>query len=837
MEVEETTTFENDLIVIEDGPQMEESLPLAFHNQHSDHRQHSVINFLQRPQVIYDSSWTSDVARNGQFMDPITVPDDLIAFPMFSEKLKGFTSLRATAVITVQFQTQPFQAGRIMLGSFPLPSLNPTRVKFATNHVSRLMLLNHVQCDIAKETEVSLRIPFVSPYNSYDLVSQRFPWAKVYGLVYSALASTVPVDFIVYGHFENIELGCPTSGMLAQSGMKVQPPTNSDSRQRAKETQKPKDYSKTGTAFKQSVSKLGEYLPFLKKGANWVTENILQPADEIIGPILSLFGFSKPLLPITNPTVLRPANTFAITDTNDMSHSLALSNDTNVPFIKALDGSGLDEMSFDYLKKIPQFIYAVDYTANTSPKTVLFSTAIRPMYYLPSAEIKVSPETGQVIAVSQPNHLAYITSMFKYWTGSLVYTFKFVKTDYHSGRVEISFHPFSDYTEESYSDYTYRIVVDLREKSEISVTIPFVAPLPYKRIGEPGDIATRYSKYAHASTGTLVLKALSSLKATNAVVSNSIEVLVEVNAGDDFHVIAPIENIYFPFSLKPGKMVAQSNSGTEQQNPRGSALLTDPESITKANPYNPNISLLISGEVFTNFRNLIKRVNFRKAVTLNGKQILDTVDPNSLLEAPPLGIAQYVDSETKVNYYGFSFFWEMPTTLNVVSEMYALYRGGVRVKVVTEKDTNFVRATMYPQTLYGKGHSTSTHISTPLAIEQVPIKGVAEFQIPYYAPCLSSSFRSNTEQFYYSTGRNNLDIATSPPTTSRYYAVGAGDDLDFSIFIGTPPCIPSSYTTQFDSIKQGKVYWLKYDQYDPFRNVQDGVAFLNARDIKDSDLL
>lgn len=824
--------------MLEDGPQMEEPLPFAFHGQHTDNRQHTVVNFLQRPQVIFDSSWASDAPRNKQFMDSIMIPDDIISFPMFAEKLKGFSSLRATAVITVQFQTQPFQAGRVMLGSFPLPTLNPTRVKFATNHVSRLMLLNHVQCDIAKETEVSLRIPFVSPYNSYDLVSKRFPWAKVVGLVYSPLTTTIPVDFIVYGHFEDVELGCPTSGMLAQSGLKVQPPTNSDSRQRAKESKGKKDYSKTGAAFKQSVSKLGEHLPFLKSGANWVSENILQPADEIIGPILSLFGFSKPLLPIANPTVLRPANTFAITDTNDMSHSLALSNDTNVPFVKALDGSGLDEMSFDYLKKIPQFIQSKFFTTTTKPQEVLFQTKVMPHYFVPGGDVNVAMDKDIIRTIWQPSHLAYITSMFKYWTGSLVYTFKFVKTDYHSGRVEISFHPFSDYTAGTYSDYTYRIIVDLREKSEFSVTIPFISPVPYKRISRP-DWDKPYSKYAHASTGTLVLKALTSLKATNTVVSNSVEILIEVNAGDDFNVIAPIENIFFPFSLSPGRkgMVAQSNSGTEQQNPRGSSLLTDPESITKSDPYNPNISLLISGEVFTNFRNLIKRVNFRKATTLNGKRISDTFDINSLIEAPRLDIAQYVDTETKEAKYGFSFFWSAPTTLNIVAEMYALYRGGVRVKVVTEKGVDFVRATVSPQQTYGSDVAPTTHISTPLAIEQIPIKGVAEFQIPYYAPCLSSSFRANSETFYYSSGRNNLDIATSPPSINRYYAVGAGDDMDFSIFIGTPPCIHASQTAQFTKIKQGKVYDLRYDQYDPFREVQDGTAFLNARSIEDSDLL
>ncbi len=57
-----------------------------------------------------------------------------------------------------------------------------------------------------------------------------------------------------------------------------------------------------------------------------------------------------------------------------MSHSLALSNDTNVPFVKALDGSGLDEMSFDYLKKIPQFIQSKFFTTTTKPQEVLFET-------------------------------------------------------------------------------------------------------------------------------------------------------------------------------------------------------------------------------------------------------------------------------------------------------------------------------------------------------------------------------------------------------------------------------------------------------------------------------
>lgn len=815
-------------------PTLEQSQPqlsdLAsiMRSQHTDCREHSIISFLERPQILQEGTWKSDRVRNKKFMDDVFVPSGMITKTMFADKLKGFTSFRATAVITVQFQSQPFQAGRAMISSCPLPDLIPERWKFQLDTCPRAMLLNHVQCDISKETQVTLKIPFVSPYNSYDLVSKVYDWAVVRGLVYSPVVTgsgAIDVDFVVYGHFEDIQLGCPTSAYLAQVNDAIP-------RQRAKEG-----------SIVDSVGvindTIGQFLPFATNTTNFIRDKILEPVNRVAGPLLGLFGFSKPTVDLQKPLVLRPGTTFATTFGVDTSQILSLSEETNVPFVPAIDGSNVDEMSFDYLKKIPQYFSDFKYSTSSSKSVALWQKPVHPHYEL-VGENDFSANVGSVgpvhnTSIPQPINLSYISSPFKYWSGGLIYTFKFIKTDFHSGRLEFLYIPFSDYDDkQTVPDLCYRLIVDLRDKTEVSFKIPFISQTPYKRNGfisyQNRDV--KYSKIKHGATGTLVVRAMTALKA-NPIVSSSIDVIVEINAATDFNVIAPVQSIWTPFTpeitdrtidnntgevqgslFDSDELVAQSGgqmSISGQANPREQAVdSSDPPALTGCWKDNPDLSVVVSGEVFSNFRNLIKRTNFAKHYVKNK---YFKFNPNKFLAPPILAV------ET-VSPYSVWFPVTLPTPLSYVGGMYALYRGSIRFKAYasSKPDLFGVRLTAavgYPDTYT---QFSERNITCPLAIEQPPIKGVCEFSVPYYSNVLSASFRDTLENNLFSTPRNTGSIGLSSESTI-YMGVSAGDDFDFSIFIGTPPCY-----------YQGSDYKVIY-RVDPFVDYKEEKATGTIRTI------
>lgn len=796
----EITTFENDMNIIVEAPPKMKTLSSILTSHHTDDRDHSIIDFLQRPQIILESTWNGDYARNKQITYPVLIPDSLINKPMYAEKLKGFTSFKATAVLTYQFQSQPFQAGRAIISALPLPTLNTDKLRFISTDVARLQLLNHVQCDISKQTEVTLKVPFVSPFNAYDLVTKLTPWASVLCSVYSPIAQVgnVPIDVIVYGHFEDIEMGTPTSGLIAQSG--EEPEAFSDVRQRAKERGN-SFHSRTGSA-------LSGLLDTASNGLKGVQQNFLKPLDDLVGPILALLGFSKPIAPMQDPLVLRPSGVFGTTDGKDMSQPLSLMENTNVPFIPNIDGSSYDEMSFDWLKKIPQFFSQFKYTANSAKGSLLWSTPVSCTYNL--EQPLVLQQDSQMVTLDQPTHLYYICSPFKYWAGGLVYTFKFVKTDFHSGRVEFTYHPFSDYIDGiSIPDYCYRLVVDLREKNEVSFVVPFVSPTPFKRVGMAP--AKTYSADTYVNTGTLVCRALTALKSSSSIVSSSIEVLVEVNAAEDFHVIAPIDSQWLPFTLE-APIIAQSGvSGSEQENPRSRAIEVDPPSIMMGTTQVPDLSVAISGETFKNFRTFIKRSAF--IVKYAKEQVPIQFVPHTVIRPPPLYMATYQENDDNKQNFGLGFFSNFSSPVSFVAGMYALYRGGLRIKVFCPDMPNIIGAA-YKAT--PPGYGGKYYNTYPIAIEQPSVKAIAEFQLPYYSSVLTASLGAAESKYYYSYPRNSVEINKDKPSAT-YIAISAGDDMSFAVFTGTPPCV-SLYQAR-TQVNDGKntVSFLVLNDYDPLK--------------------
>lgn len=223
----QVTAFVDDQAVIPEHVPGETILPDMGTLQYTDTMRHSIISFLERPQLISCFSWKGmstdfhgqnilclqdPTDPNSRIMNPL-VPSQVMT-KMFIEKLQGFTAFRATAVFKLQINSQNFQAGRLIFGAVPMPTLLGERADFIVKTPCSALSVNHVQMDINKQTEVILRVPFISPFNSYDLINEQYDWASLFCIIYGPLNvvgddNTLQCD--LYCHFEDIELGCPTT--------------------------------------------------------------------------------------------------------------------------------------------------------------------------------------------------------------------------------------------------------------------------------------------------------------------------------------------------------------------------------------------------------------------------------------------------------------------------------------------------------------------------------------------------------------------------------------------------------------------------------------------------
>lgn len=847
---QEITVFEADKQVHQERQVYEALPPFAPLMQHTDNRTHTVVSYLQRPQLITSKIWNSDLKVHDKVIEDLVIPETLFS-DMIKAKLDGFTSFKATAVIRVQVQSQPFMAGRLLLAAVPMPQLIGYRTEWILQNISRLQALHHVQMDISKETEVSLRIPFISPMNSFDLITQLFSWARVRLSVYSPFnsASATQVQLLVWGHFEDVELGAPTSSKFAefqdnsfnylshklpiqQSGevgvVNAPLPTQVSAQQQVaamnqEATGSISEYSVIGDKFRKiggvaqrGWDDLGNALG-LKSVTN-IFKGLSKFGTGLVGGLFDIFGFSKPRTMEPGSSVLvRPAEFFGTTDGVDHSHVLALVNNNKIDILPSLGGTSADELSFDFLKKIPIFVSNFEYnnTSADAGPAVLFKTFVAPTYYIPGGDLNVYPVGGVVgesgykgFTHQQPINLHYIISPFEYWTGSLVYTFRFVKTDYHSGRVEIAYHPFGA----SYDrpDYCYRTIVDLREKTEITLSVPYISPTPWKKIETTFDPLEdqEWKDVANYCTGRLTVRALTSLMAGNAIVSKKIDVLVEVRAGDDFQVSCPVKSAYLPICIN-------QQTPVKQQSGRVHATVGNSETRTAAvegqqapsitgsdlDCQRPDVQPFCAGEVFSNFRALTRRFAFVKSLGLVNVAILNPLDfLRSPIALKRKGTEQNAGS-TDTTWQFSSDLYVSPLTF--VGSMFAFYRGSLRLKFYLDsQDDDLIGIRIDGKAaILSEAANVSPSYMSPLGLEQPKQKKLAEVQVPYYGNTFMSSAWPHALRVLDDKPLGQILIGRSSakdvpaidiydtPAAQVYVAAAAGDDLDFKIFLGSPPCI------------------------------------------------
>lgn len=828
------TNFAEDEAVLAQPAPGEVPLTNTANEQHTDARYHDIISYLGRPQLVSNFIYAKSQLR-GEILQKIRIPDKLFK-PMIANKLDGFTSFRATAVFKLQINAQPFQAGRLIMFAIPMPTLIAPRDAYITKHITMAQSLHNVQIDIAKQTEIEIRVPFVSPFNSYDLINGIYPWADLYIMVYSSLNEVQGTDLecLLWGHFEDVELGAPTSGSMLipkqQSGAPKE--VSAIVANAARDREATGLIEKVGSGAQKAYGIIGDKVSFLKP-----VMDVLSSFSQIgtsffsgLSPFGSLLGFSKPVLSHAGSTVvIRPSQYFANVNGIDHSHVLALDALNSIDEFPTLGGTNLSETSFDFLKKIPQYVGNFCFGINSTYNTTLFGCLVTPTYRVP-ATVSVSSDLvskGVQWHCDQPTVLNYASSPFAYWTGSLVYTLRFVKTNFHSGRIEISYHPFVSTVDKSRMDYVYRLVVDLRDNSEISFVVPYISPQPWKQIAynfNPVDdfnkATSTWKDVGSAITGVLFVRALTPLICTSSIISNNIECVVEMRAGDDYRVQAPVRSQWYPVGFKSDAQWPWSKTPTQQsggvvalpgtRETRTNAIEGDnPPSITgnDSDVNRQDTSQFCAGEQFSDYRTFLKRFSFIEKIKIKADQSNYGILRNIVdyLRTPELYYVIFKNTASPTAFSPKLILQYAPSPLTFVGGMYAFYRGSFRIKTYTPNNP----ALMCCQLVYGPDYNpiskgtivkanetipiTTFNYLAPAAFEQPESKKFAEYQIPYYSPTIVTVPWSRTKEGTLFTQPLPALMLSSTATTASttadidtFVAIAAGDDFSFHMFIGVP---------------------------------------------------
>lgn len=785
-----TTKFHTDAEVVVSEPLSVKHLSADIYRPSQVAYRQSIEEFLAKPVVIQSGALNAldTVTTYGQ----IPLPYNALITSIFSNKLDGFLGFRATTVIRIDINATRFQQGRYMLAWVPTGGAQASKAStqlsfnYHINSLTARTQLQRIEMDLACDTAGTMRIPFNSALNFYPFsalqsasgygclgILNLFPYVPV-----SAGSGSTNPSYTIWCSFEDIELIGPAG---PQSGRVTKGKSKTEVEQ---ESHNIGPISSALVKVSNASHILGE-IPLLSAFTapiGWVSDVLARTA--------SVFGWSKPANLDTTKRVIREISpNYFHYDAADDSLILAASARNQVDNAVGFSGNDIDELDFGFIKTIPAYLNQFSWTTANAAGVALYQ-----QYVSPFATVNTRTQFLQTVNDYLP--MQYVANFFQLWRGSIVFTFKIIKTEFHSGRLAIAYFPYDDNdraVQSSYlnSNYVFREIIDIRLQNEVTITIPYINSMPWRPLNGGATTPGRLSVYI---VDPLVAP---------STVSSSVTIVVEVAGGPDLEFAVPSNSL--PTQAIMG---ITPQSGVDKVVPNDCALVEEVIGGAKINPANVASTALCIGESITSFRQLLK---------LNHLMPANNYTPAKYLNLIPFGLP-VVFVGALVNQYP-NIYGDLYASLGA---LYLYSRGGVRFKIFStipvaqstpsrcyisyaNASTALKADMMLTGASDGLGNTTSDQMTfTPTTFHHVTQNQCAEIMIPQYHRFAS---RVNSDHFvgfgvdYIYTARslssrsiltytNGVGQTVTNPIISR----SGADDVNFGCFISVGPMIATGTT-------------------------------------------
>jgi hypothetical protein len=781
MSKDSTTTFVADANIVSVVPSNYNSIPDSLVRAGTTNFSQGITSFLQKPVTLQTGLLqTTDTVSS---FTEIDLPLELINSAVLNNynKLQGFLGFKADLKIRFIINGTRFQRGRYKLAWVPnagAPGDNARTNYWFDAHFNTLMQRSQlvgIELDVNCDTEGEMVIPYCSFLNYYPLSVNQTP-ATNYGSAgilklypYSTLSVATGASSCAYrimGNFENIELFTPATPQMARVSYGKKSVSEVE-----KESANVGPISSALTAVSKATANLAIIPPLSSymSGVSWATD--------ILSKTASAFGFSKP---ITNVATMRNLPQIAPymgnVDAVDQSLPLSMSIKNEVVNLPGFAGNDNDELSFAFISSIPAWFQSTNWTTSQASGLLLTEFNLCPVLYNTQSTV-----FGQNIVNYTP--MAFVSSFFRFWRGSINFKIKFVKTEFHSGRLAIAYFPRVDMNVSAAatrtldsSNFVHREIVDIRMQNEINISVPFASVTPFLGQQEP--------------MGYLSIFIFDKLVAPDTV-SDTCTLLCEVSAGEDMEWAELVPNGLSPV-LNIAPQMDAGNSCELTNTSIGSSA------ITKASVENSEACI---GEKIVSFRSLLKMNRILAPHTGT------TTTATNWLQIYPYMVSYYW-SQTPNTFYRY-----IPDLYCVLSSIFVLQRGGMRFKFMnTNPATNFKPVSAFYRNVTTVGFQTwPINLSNTIDGVDTPIlennsvmtntsntNGFVEVQVPQY-----SSTHSRNNILLMSAGPA-LNMDTARPNYSSYILVttagsntansvswtiyrSVADDFQMGGFVSIPP--------------------------------------------------
>lgn len=486
-------------------------------------------DFFAKPFLCDFVNWAVAHNVNDDILG-FNIYDEFVSNPAWTNKVHGFRSMRATAVIRVTLSATPFQQGALLLYYMPNYTSSGAMYLSHQNNITGKSQLPGIRMQCC-HNEAILRIPYVAPTTHLDLLrDDRFDWGRFVITVMSPLATgaagSQTAKISVFLSFEDVELEGPIFPQ-AGSAVKVSKFRSRVRKKKSNITEQEAAAPAAGGPLAQTFSGLASLAG--KAMGIPVLSPIAKPAAWVFNvgkDIASYLGWSKPL---DETTLNRVAPMFhALTyncDGKDISQPLGLSAQNKVQVLPNVPGYDFDEMSFDFIKA--QWAYLDQgFTVGIATVDTIGYIDLCPDSFLSLKNVTLSNDNYEVV---QHTPVSFLASHFNYYRGSFKIKFRFIKTEFHAATIAIAYNPYygpvnSATIDNEKMNLVHHEIVDIQQVDEMTLEFPYSSPYPYLRRDQP--------------YGRVYLYVVNELKVPNTV-SQNINILWEVAGCSDLEFAVP----------------------------------------------------------------------------------------------------------------------------------------------------------------------------------------------------------------------------------------------------------------------------------------------------------
>lgn len=654
-----TTTFTNQnptnvVRVVSDTPHSRELV----NSSSTGNIDQSISSFLAKP-VPVNTGFLTPVNLAGSLLFKFNVASTMLAQPIWADKLRGFMNVRGTAKVRLQINANPFQAGRLLLAYIPQYVDSPDSFSTHLTSLTTISQLPHVEMSL-QDAESELIIPYIAPTTHYNLLTGFYDWGTVFCYIYSPLATGTGANQAAYTtwlSFDDFEFEVP---IVPQSSFSVR----TNKKNIIKKYRVNAIKSNLDSEINEGAGPISSVLSSVSSiAAGLYSIPMLSPiagpaawATNLAAGVASSFGWSKPVYDTQPTRVVSTAHAYnANINEPDLVNNLGLIADNKVSIMPDVNLSGVDEMALDFVKRQKAFFTRVTWTTTTLPGP-LYSFPVVPAFFAnPNSDTLYG--VTEVIKSVDYTPIAFLSTLYQYWRGSIEVTIKVVKTEYHTGRLIIAFSPQLAQTtiSNSQSNYVHREIVDLRDGYEFVVKVPYCYNSMYMDTEQVlNDIYTM-----------LQVNVLNELVAPDTC-AQSVELLIEVRGGTDMEFQIPRR-----FNASPSLIITPQSGGDQSDlildNEIGGSIIHDPSRMA---------AQLCVGESSTSLLQLVKRYSRMRLFS------------GDFSSANQIGIWPYYFGAMRATGVALSGTAGFLTgdRLGAISACYAHSRGAVRYRMIGDSE-------------------------------------------------------------------------------------------------------------------------------------------------------